>query len=131
MDLNEAYKKLDLVEGLGIESVESQYRMLKDEIQGRISTTKNEKLYTLYQNRSVEIEEAYAVLKNHFNQIQKENQLKDLPNPTPEKQETEEAYVQDFKLPAQLFAIPVNIGITSIIWSLIIFIYYLVVKFIL
>jgi hypothetical protein len=66
MNIQDAYKKLDLAKGLNRERVESQYQNLKAELEPKISGTQNERLKQVYTNRLEELEQAYAVLIAHF-----------------------------------------------------------------
>jgi hypothetical protein len=66
MNIQDAYKKLDLAKGLNKERVEDQYRKLKSEIESKISSTHNDRLKQVYVNRLAEVEEAYNVLVEHF-----------------------------------------------------------------
>jgi hypothetical protein len=82
MNIQEAYKKLDLARGLGRDRVDSQYRLLKDELMSKISTTQNEKLINVYKNRLEEVESAYLALVSHFenaNQIAEPPQAEIIP----------------------------------------------------
>jgi hypothetical protein len=66
MNIQEAYKKLDLAKGLIRERVESQYQNLKAELELKILGTQNERLKQVYANRLEEVEQAYVVLSMHF-----------------------------------------------------------------
>ncbi len=66
MNIQDAYKKLDLAKGLNRERVESQYQNLKTELEPKISGTQNERLKQVYTNRLDEVEQAYAILIAHF-----------------------------------------------------------------
>jgi hypothetical protein len=67
MNIQEAYKKLDLAKGLNKERVEDKYLELKSEIESKISSTHNERLKQVYTNRLTEVEEAYNCLVDYFN----------------------------------------------------------------
>jgi hypothetical protein len=82
MNIQDAYKKLDLAKGLNRERVESQYQNLKAELEPKISGTQNERLKQVYTNRLEEIEQAYAVLIAHFEDAAAEVVQK--VNPAPE-----------------------------------------------
>jgi hypothetical protein len=67
MNIQDAYKKLDLAKGLNEDRVKDQYRQLKTEIESKISSTQNDRLKQVYTNRLAEVEEAYGFLIDHFN----------------------------------------------------------------
>jgi hypothetical protein len=66
MNIQEAYKKLDLARGLGKERVDSQYFSLKNELESKILVTQNDKLKEVYSKRLEEVEYAYSTLVDHF-----------------------------------------------------------------
>jgi hypothetical protein len=66
MNIQEAYKKLDLAKGLSLERVESQYQKIKAEMEEKISATKNEKLQQVYINRLSEVENAYSSIVEYY-----------------------------------------------------------------
>ena len=66
MNIQEAYKKLDLARGLGKDRVDSQYFSLKNELESKILVTQNDKLKEVYTKRLEEVEYAYSALLDHF-----------------------------------------------------------------
>jgi hypothetical protein len=67
MNIQEAYRQLDLANGLDFDRVQSQYTSLKSGLAEKISGTSNAVLKEVYQKRLDEVEEAYTVLAEHFN----------------------------------------------------------------
>jgi hypothetical protein len=70
MTPQEAYKTLDLAKGLGMDRVEAQFIKLKTEMEEKITSTNNERLKQVYSTRLDEIEDACAVLIEHFNSLE-------------------------------------------------------------
>jgi hypothetical protein len=75
MTPQEAYKKLDLARGLERERVEAQFEKLKIEISEKIRSKSTEKLKQLYTTRLDDIEEAYSVLIDYFEEVQNTTDL--------------------------------------------------------
>lgn len=67
MNIQEAYRQLDLANGLDFDRVQSQYTTLKSGLAEKISGTSNAVLKEVYQKRLNEVEEAFTVLAKHFN----------------------------------------------------------------
>lgn len=67
MNLQDAYKKLDLAKGLDEARVKNQYEKLKEDLLNKLSSIKSEKLKQVYTNRLQEVEDSYTFLLNHFN----------------------------------------------------------------
>jgi hypothetical protein len=67
MKIQEAYRQLDLANGLDFDRVQSQYTTLKSGLAEKISGTSNAVLKEVYQKRLNEVEEAFTVLAKHFN----------------------------------------------------------------
>jgi len=67
MNIQEAYRQLDLANGLDFDRVQSQYTTLKSGLAEKISGTSNAVLKEVYQKRLNEVEEAFIVLAKHFN----------------------------------------------------------------
>lgn len=68
MNTQEAYRQLDLAQGLDFDRVQSQYNSLKSGLTEKIAGTSNAALKDVYQKRLDEVEQAYKVLAKHFNQ---------------------------------------------------------------
>jgi hypothetical protein len=85
MNIQEAYKKLDLARGLGKDRVDSQYFSLKNELESKILVTQNDKLKEVYTKRLEEVEYAYSALLDHFenNSSDKEALLANVIPPSP------------------------------------------------
>jgi hypothetical protein len=83
MNIQEAYKKLDLARGLGIDRVESQYNFLKSELLAKLSGTQNARLQQVYTNRLEEVESAYLAIVRHFEDanIPETTSVPNSPNP--------------------------------------------------
>jgi len=68
MNTQEAYRQLDLAQGLDFDRVQTQYTILKTGLSEKITKTSNAALKDVYQKRLDEVEQAYKVLAKHFNQ---------------------------------------------------------------
>ena len=62
MNTQEAYRQLDLAQGLDFDRVQSQYNSLKSGLSEKIAGTSNAALKDVYQKRLDEVEQAYKVL---------------------------------------------------------------------
>jgi len=67
MNTKEAYRQLDLAQGLDFERTKSQYETLKTELNQKISGTSNAVLKDVYLKRLQEVEQAFSVLDDHLN----------------------------------------------------------------
>lgn len=116
MNIQEAYKKLDLAKGLNQDRVETQYRKLKAEMEQKIATSQNEKLLQLYRNRLDEIEESYDVLIEHLSnddssslidepRTQVKNKIQDVPSSPVKKNKN--TLISVLVIAALVLAIPV------------------------
>lgn len=66
VELQRAYKKLDLAKGINLQRVEVQFEKLSSDLQTKINGTTTVKLKQIYSDRLNEIEEAFATLLEHF-----------------------------------------------------------------
>lgn len=116
MNIQDAYKKLDLAKGLKQDRVETQYRKLKAEMEQKIATSQNEKLLQLYRNRLDEIEESYDVLIEHLSnddssslidepRTQVKNKIQDVPSSPVKKNKN--TLISVLVIAALVLAIPV------------------------
>ena len=67
MNTKEAYRQLDLAQGLDFERTKIQYETLKTELNQKISGTPNAVLKDVYLKRLQEVEQAFSVLDDHLN----------------------------------------------------------------
>jgi hypothetical protein len=115
MNIQDAYKKLDLAKGLNFERVESQYQNLKAELEPKISGTQNERLKQVYTNRLDEVEQAYAVLNAHFEDgtaevVQKVNPVTELSDFSPKNIPVQEPKKKTGRIVGLLFLVLVIIA---------------------
>lgn len=73
MNIQEAYKKLDLARGLDQKRVDEKFNLLKNELEERIANSQNEKLKQVFINRLNDIENAYQFLTEYF--IEQNNEI--------------------------------------------------------
>ena len=66
VELQRAYKQLDLAKGVDLRRVEVQFEKLSSDLQTKINGTTTVKLKQIYSDRLNEIEEAFATLLEHF-----------------------------------------------------------------
>ena len=66
VELQRAYKQLDLAKGIDQIRVEEKYEQLSNELQSKINSTNTVKLKQIYSGRLNELEEAFATLLEHF-----------------------------------------------------------------
>jgi hypothetical protein len=66
VELQRAYKQLDLAKGIDQRRVEAKFEQLSAELQSKINSTNTDKLKQIYLDRLNEVEGAFAVLLEHF-----------------------------------------------------------------
>ncbi len=95
MTTQEAYKKLDLAVGIDRNRVEIKFKQLKNELDGKIHSTHNDKLKSIFITRLKEVETAYDILIEYSEPTSQQQEEKELSEITKEIIKPRIYYISD------------------------------------